>query len=79
MEEAKRPMTTKEILTDIVRILGNIDVPVSRIEQIGIPIARCINGVQVCIEAITREEEEEPKITLEKVDSIPEEEEGNNA
>ena len=71
---AGKPMTLKEILIDICKMLGEIDVPASKIEQIGIPIARSINGIQVCIKAMEHAENEEPKFTLERVDSIPEKE-----
>lgn len=58
METTERTMTIKEILIDVCRMLGNIDVPATKIEQIGIPIARSINGIQVCIDAMDRADSE---------------------
>lgn len=81
MEETKKTVTVKEILTDVCKLLGNIDVPASKIEQIGIPIARAINGIEMCLDAMEREEKEKnSQIGLvDKVEIVPEEEGKDNA
>ena len=71
-----KEMTIKEILIDVCKMLGDIDVPATKIEQIGISIARAINGLQVCIDAMNREEQakEHPEISI-----VPAEEVKDNA
>ena len=68
-----------------IGILNGISVPISMMEQIGIPIIRAVNNLQQCIIAIQRDAkkqetpgkqedpEEEPKIELELVEGPPEE------
>ena len=56
MEESK---TVKEVLEDVIKTLSNIKVPMSEIDAIGIPIARSINGIKACINAIDNQEESE--------------------
>ena len=74
--------TVKDVLTDVVRILNEINVPVNKINEIGLPIARAIQGINICLDAFNRQEQEahEPEIEVVEVgetDSIPEGE--NNA
>lgn len=80
METTQKTMTVEEILVDVRKMLGDIEVPASKIEQIGIPIAKAINGIQVCIDAIKRanaekaQQEAKPEIEL-----VPAEESEDNA
>lgn len=55
METNNQP-TVMTILTDVVKMLGDIEVPAAKVEQIGIPIAKCINGIKLCIDAINQAE-----------------------
>ena len=61
MNPNENPMTIKDVLTDVTKVLGDINVPASKIEEIGIPIAKAINGIKACIDAMNRDEEERAK------------------
>ena len=75
METNATPMTIKDVLTDIRNQLNEIKIPVSQIENIGIPVARAINGIQLCIDTFQQAEsgqgqepkEDEPEIELVEV------------
>ena len=51
--------TVKDILTDVNKLLNGINIPVAMVESIGIPVARAINGIQLCIDAFERQEQAE--------------------
>ena len=60
-----KQMTVKEILIDVINKLGNIRIPTSEVESIGIPVAQAINGIKMCVDAFTEaEKQEEPEIEL---------------
>jgi len=78
METNNNPMTVKDVLADVVKVLGEISVPVTQLESIGIPVAKAINGIKLCLDAMEREEQKaaapapgEPMIEL-----VPEQTEG---
>ena len=48
--------TIREVLEDVVKMLSGIKVPMSEIDDIGIPVARSINGIKACLEAMTEPE-----------------------
>lgn len=52
-------LTMKDVLNNVRSELGAILIPGDRIESIGIPIARAMNGINACIQAIERNEQEE--------------------
>lgn len=85
METNERPMTIKEVLADVCGILGDINIPASRIDDIGIPIARSINGLKLCLKTIEREETKkqetsgEPPVEIGPVTFVPAEEVEGNA
>jgi hypothetical protein len=54
-------MTVKDILQDVIKKLNDIKVPMSMIESIGIPVAQCISGIKLCVDAIEKNEVEEQK------------------
>lgn len=74
--------TVKDILIDVRNILNGISVPIAQVEGIGIPVARAINGLNICIGAFEQQEKEqaqkeqhEPEIEILDVgttDTIPE-------
>lgn len=66
MEETK---SVKEVLEDVVNMLSGIKVPMSEIDAIGIPIARSINGIKACINAMVEDNVQEPP---KKEESMPE-------
>ena len=74
MEINAKPITVKEVLEDVnkslsgITLRGNCDLKVL-IEDVGIPVARAINGIQICLDAINRESQEstEPEFVLEPV------------
>lgn len=68
-------MTVKDVLKDVMDTLNNISIPMSQIDDIGMPIARAINGIKICVEAMEKAETEEAmkNATEEK----PAEEEGS--
>ena len=59
MEEQRNETTVKDVLIDVNRILGGIMIPVNLVESIGIPVARAINGVQLCIDTFMKQEMEQ--------------------
>ena len=59
MEEQRNETTVKDVLIDVNRILGGIMIPVNLVESIGIPVARAINGVQLCIDTFMKNEMQE--------------------
>lgn len=68
METMERQMTVKEILADVCKVLGEINVPVNKVQEIGIPIANSINGIRVCLDAIARAEAESTQVPQKKDD-----------
>ena len=44
-------MTVKEIVETVITDLGNINVPVSQLNSIGVPITHAIRGLQLCVQA----------------------------
>lgn len=67
--------TVKDILIDVNKLLNGINIPVAMVESIGIPVARAINGIQLCIDAFDKQEkaeEKEQEIEIVETDSIPE-------
>lgn len=51
--------TVKDILIDVNKLLNGINIPVAMVESIGIPVARAISGIQLCIDAFDRQEQAE--------------------
>lgn len=49
-------MTVKEIVENVITDLGNINVPVSQLNSIGMPIAHAIQGLRLCVNAWNEEE-----------------------
>ena len=66
METNERQLTVKDVLEDVKKVLGGIEVPATKIESIGIPIARAMNGIQMCIDAMNKDEQkqEEPEFEI---------------
>ena len=52
-------MTVKDVLIATKELLGKISVPMSLIEQIGIPLAQGISNITQCIEAMDKAEKPE--------------------
>ena len=78
--ETNNPMTVKDVLTDVTKILSEINVPATMIESIGIPVAKAINGISICIEAMNREQQMESEREAQKaaqdepvIELVPEE------
>ena len=46
--------TVKDILIDVTKLLNEINIPISLVENIGIPVARAISGIQMCLDAFER-------------------------
>ena len=55
----EKETTVKEVLIDVSDVLNKINIPISLVESIGIPVARAINGIKICIDAMDRQEKEE--------------------
>lgn len=51
-------MTVEQLLGVTVNLLNGINIPAGLIEQIGIPVSRAINYLQLCIDAMRKKPEE---------------------
>ena len=51
-------MTVKEALEATIRILEAISIPVTQIQDIGIPVARSISNLKACVDVYARQEQE---------------------
>ena len=69
--------SVKEVLVEIVEILGNISVQAKQLNEIGMPIGKAINGLNVCIDAINRAEAEQAKQEEPVLELVPEGEAGD--
>lgn len=63
--------TVKDILMDVNKLLNEINIPISMVQSIGIPVARAINGIQLCIDAFDMQEAQQEKPQLEVVEDAP--------
>lgn len=61
METPKKELTVNDVLTDVKKILEEICVPVKYNESIGMPIARAVSGIRMCIDAMNKAQEAEEK------------------
>lgn len=52
-------MTVKDVLKDVMDTLNGISIPVSQLDSIGMPVARAINGIKACVDAMEKAEAEE--------------------
>lgn len=67
-------MTVREVVEQVVKDLGNINVPVSQMQNIGVPIAQAIQGLNAVIQAWDEADKPEPpKIEAVPVNEVPEE------
>ena len=69
----EKETTVKEVLIDVSDVLNKINIPISLVESIGIPVARAINGIKICIDAMDRQEQaekeaDEPRLELVKAE-----------
>lgn len=51
-----RPMTIKDVLVDVMGILGRVKVSIDQMEEIGAPISRAISGIRICVDSIEKAE-----------------------
>lgn len=68
-------ITVKDILIDINEMLKKVSIPAELIETVGMPVARAIKGLNICINAIAENERKEPEIEFVEAgaaDSVPE-------
>lgn len=68
-------VTVKDILIDINEMLKKLSIPAELIEPVGLPVARAIKGLSICINAIAEKEKKEPEIEFVEAgaaDSVPE-------
>lgn len=74
-------MTVREIVETVIKDLGSINVPVGQLNSIGMPIARAIQGLQMCVNAWNEEEakqaaqaqEDDVKLEVVPAEEVPEE------
>ena len=50
-EHIQASITVKDVLTDTLNILYSIRVPASEIEEVGIPVAKAIQRIRMCVNA----------------------------
>ena len=51
-------LTIEQALTLTIGIMKDINVPAAYVEQIGIPLAKCINNLDQCVIAIKKSNDE---------------------
>lgn len=51
-----RQMTIKDVLVDVMGILGKVKVSIDQMEEIGMPISRAISGIRICVDSIEKAE-----------------------
>lgn len=54
-------MTVKEVLMDVQKVLEDVEIKggmdfATMVDKVGIPIARAINGIKICVDAIDKQE-----------------------
>lgn len=64
MQESK---TIKEVLEDVVSMLGGIKIPVTEMQSIGVPVVRSINAIKLCLDAMTDHSQNQDETTEEIV------------
>ena len=47
-------ITVLDVLKDVLNTLNSISIPMPQINDIGLPIARSINSIKVCIDAMEK-------------------------
>lgn len=67
-------VSLKQALLQISAGLANISVPVSMLQQIGVPISAAIANIESCIAALENAEKEIDKLKRESQDTPPKEE-----
>ena len=63
-------MTVREIVETVIKDLGGINVPVSMLDNIGIPIARAIQGLQLCVDAWNEDDAKQDQKLSEDNDDV---------
>lgn len=57
----EQKLTIEQVLDITIRMLGDIRIPGSMIEEIGIPISRAIGNLNECVKALNDASEPEPE------------------
>lgn len=78
MEEQKeKVMTVEDVINITIGILQPIQVPISVMESVGLPIYRAVNNLKECsrVLAAERERTETPEVSVQPIpaDEVPEE------
>lgn len=78
MEEQKeKVMTVEEVINITIGILQPIQVPISVMESVGLPIYRAVSNLKECsrVLAAERERTETPEVSVQPIhaDEVPEE------
>ena len=63
-------MTVKEIVEKVIVDLGNVNVQVSQLNSIGMPIAHAIQGLQLCVQAWDEEAARKAEQAQEEDDGV---------
>lgn len=51
-------VTVLDVLRDVLNTLNGISVPMTQINEIGLPLVRSINNIKMCVEAMEKDEAE---------------------
>ena len=77
LEEQKKVMTVEEVINITIGILQPIQVPISVMESVGLPIYRAVNNLKECskVLAAERESTEAPDVSVQPIpaNEVPEE------
>lgn len=52
----RKELTIKDVLVDVMGILGKVKVSIEQLEEIGMPIRRAISGIRICVDSIEKAE-----------------------
>lgn len=65
-------ITVKDVLNKVVKILNDINIPVSQVNSIGIPVSKAVEGINMCLEAFEKQEAAQLEELDKEAEEVPE-------
>ena len=56
-----RPQTIKEVLQEVYNLLGSAKPRMSDFDTVGVPVARAMAGIKLCVDTLEKAEHEQAK------------------